>query len=530
MARDAPGASNSMRFCPECGSPVIPGAKFCVGCGLALALPTALAAGAAGEVTPAVPMERAGSPEAHLTPAFAAVFAGLLVLGLVAAAIVLRQEPGRERQLASAAAGTGSLPPGHPGIVKIPERARKFIDDLEAKANAAPNNVDAWDRFGEATERAAMFDPSYYAKAEEAYAHVLKLDPDNLIALRGVGNIDYDRRHYDQAIAAYEHYLSRKPDDPRVRTDLGTMYLSSGSPDVAIVQYKKVLTAHPDFFEAYFNLGVAYAEQQDKSNARAYFQKARALAPDDKSRGEIDQMLATIGGAGASGNAAANGQAEKPATFQAAFEDMARGLAIAGPKVHGVQWTGSSRVRLLMNDFPMDQMPPFAAARFLGDLKSGTAEAMKSYHVAGPVTVEIADAASNRVMQSVTVSAADATGAVAGDSTATASGSAPNASSAAAAPGVGAGPTFQGAVADMMRKLPVAGPKVASVQWPSATRARVMMDNFPMDAMPPFARDKFIADIKSGLTDAKHAHNVAGTVTLDIADAQSGRVMESVSQ
>ena len=43
-------------------------------------------------------------------------------------------------------------------------------------------------------------------------------------------------------------------------------------------------------------------------------------------------------------------------------------------------------------------------------------------------------------------------------------------------------------------------------------------------------RDKFIADIKSGLTGAKNAHKVDSTVTIDIADAQSGRVMESVSQ
>jgi hypothetical protein len=82
----------------------------------------------------------------------------------------------------------------------------------------------------------------------------------------------------------------------------------------------------------------------------------------------------------------------------------------------------------------------------------------------------------------------------------------------------------------MMRNLPVAGSKVSAVQWPSTMRAKVMMDNFPMDAMPPFARDKFIADIKSGLASAKSAHKVAGTVTVDIADAESGRVMESVSQ
>ena len=82
----------------------------------------------------------------------------------------------------------------------------------------------------------------------------------------------------------------------------------------------------------------------------------------------------------------------------------------------------------------------------------------------------------------------------------------------------------------MMRKLPVAGPKVASIQWPSAMHATVAMDNFPMDAMPPFARDKFLADIKSGIDNAKETHQVAGTVTIDIADAASGRVMESVSQ
>ena len=63
-----------------------------------------------------------------------------------------------------------------------------------------------------------------------------------------------------------------------------------------------------------------------------------------------------------------------------------------------------------------------------------------------------------------------------------------------------------------------------------ASMRHVISDGVPGTAMPPFARDKFIADIKSGLTSAKSAHKVAGTVTVDIADAQSGRVMESVSQ
>jgi hypothetical protein len=309
------------------------------------------------------------------------------------------------------------------------------------------------------------------------------------------------------------------------------MYLSSGNPDVAIVQYGKVLAAHPDFFEAYFNLGVAYAEQQNKPLARSYFLKARALAPDDKARGETDQMLAAVGGPAAAGESAvaAGGNA---ATFQGAFEQMVRALPIAGPKVHGVHWSGESHARVLMDDFPMDQMPPFATARFLGDLKSGTSDAMISHHVKGPVTVEIADASSNHVMQSVTVdtAAAPAADAAAAETASNAMVSAaPSVSSPSSSSPPSSG-TFQDEVAGMMRNLPVAGPKVASVQWPSTMRAKVMMDNFPMEAMPPFARDKFIADIKSGLESAKSAHKVAGTVTVDIADSQSGRVMQSVSQ
>ena len=530
-----------MRFCPQCGTPAIAGAKFCVECGAQVGSPAVSAAGVgtgAAAAAPRPPLSPAAHPAAqarsHITAAFAVAFATIFVIGLGAAAVILRQLPQRERELANApapAAAPGNLPPGHPEMIKIPDEARKFIAELKAKADAAPRDLTAWNRFGYAAERAAMFDPSYYPQAENAYAHVLKLDPDNLPALHGVGDIDYDRRQYDQAIAAYEHYLSRKPDDARVRTDLGTMYLSTGNSDVAIVQYGKVLAAHPDFFEAYFNIGVAYAEQLNKPVARSYFLKARALAPDDKSRREIDQMLATVGGPAAAGEStvATVGNA---ATFQGAFEQMVRALPIAGPKVHGVHWSGQSRARVLMDDFPMDQMPPFASARFLGDLKSGTSDAMISHHVKGPVTVEIADASSNRVMKSVTVdaAAAPAAGVAAAETPSNATVSAAPSTSSSSSASSGSSGTFQDAVAGMMRNLPVAGSKVASVEWPSTMRAKVMMDNFPMDAMPPFARDKFIADIKSGLESAKSAHKVAGTVTVDIADAQSGRVMQSVSQ
>ncbi|HVA68726.1 MAG TPA: tetratricopeptide repeat protein [Candidatus Binataceae bacterium] len=422
-----------MKFCPQCGTPVIPGAKFCVECGEGLNTPGAIAAGVFSPAEPARAGAAAGgsaalpatdppaaNPRSRFPLAFAAVFATIIVVGLVAARIILRKAPGRDRSIAQAESQppigqSGSLPPGHPQVIQLPAEARKFIDSVQAAANAHPNDIAAWDKLGDVASRAATFDPSYYALASSAYAHVLKLAPDDLGALRGVGNIDFDNQHYDQAIAAYEHYLDKRPGDPQVRTDLGTMYLSTGSNDMALSEYNKVIAAHPKFFQAYFNLGVAYAQQSDERNAHASFMKALALAPDDQSKSRVNQMLASLA-APIPNPQAAPGAAPPPAftsngTFQGDFEQMARGLPIAGVKVSSVQWPSADHARLMMNDFPMDQMPPFAAAKFLSDLQSGAASVMGAHHLSAPLTVDIVDLASNRAMQSVTVNTSAASAA-----------------------------------------------------------------------------------------------------------------------
>ena len=313
-----------MRFCPQCGVPLIAGAKFCVECGCALA---AGAAGAGETGTRGAPLNR----NTPITTAFVFVFVAITVVGLLAAAwIMLRTPEAVREQVASAppitaapdagasesaapnsagappqaeavnpAAGgsqSGELPAGHPKI-ELPTEARTFIDKIEKEAQSKPKDLAAWDKLGAVSMRAAMFDQTYYGRAEEAYGHVLKQDPDNLEALRGIGDIDYDKQHYDEAIAAYEHYLKKKPDDPEVRTDLGTMYLYTGNADQAIVQYKKAAAAKPGFFQAYYNMGIAYAQENKTTEAAAAFKQAMALAPDDTAKKQVTDLIAKLNGA-----------------------------------------------------------------------------------------------------------------------------------------------------------------------------------------------------------------------------------------
>ncbi len=391
------------------------GAKFCVECGR----PLDKAAAAAG------PSEPSGAEQTArmmpLTAAFVGVFIGITVVGLAAAAWIMLRPPDIVRsnaatspppnaaasgESANASGGAGELPAGHPKI-ELPTEARSFIDKVEKDAESKPNDVAAWNRYGAVAMRAAMFDASYYAKAEEAYAHVLRLQPDNLDALRGIGDIDYDHQKYDQAIAAYEHFLKLKPDDPEVRTDLGTMYLYTGNADQAIVQYGKVTTEKPDFFQAYYNMGIAYAQENKQSDAAASLNTALKLAPDDNTKSQVRELLAKLSGApraSAPGAAAAGAAASSSpsGSFHGAIEQMVRGLPIAGPKVGSVQWASDTKARVTFDNFPMDQMPPFAKDKFMSDLKAGIDSAKKSHNVSAPVEVDLVDRSTGNVMQSVT--------------------------------------------------------------------------------------------------------------------------------
>lgn len=414
----------AFKFCPECGSQVETGARFCSSCGQSFRA-RANAMPVAGVVTLATLLllgggfwlyERYGpQPTRPLKPGE----------GVAAAA-----------SAPAGPAGAAGLPgEGHPPF-ELPDDIKQYIAKLETDAEAKPKDPEAWALLGRVLYRASRVDASFTEKAQKAFAHLHGIDAKNLEGLRGLGNLAYDAQDRGKAVEYYQAYLDVKPDDAEVRTDLGTMRYETGDAEGAIAEFNKVIEQSPDFYQAYFNLGVVYDARGDREAAHAQLRKAADAATEpgvkqrivalleaaQKSGGSLADAAAAAAqaaqanpavadaGAGAppmgGAETAAAPQAAAPAadatTFPAAVEGLFRNAPVAGPKVAKVEWPDPAKARVLMAQFPMSSMPDVMRNMFLDRLKKGIGEARQKFSVGAPIEVEIVDQASGDVMEKFT--------------------------------------------------------------------------------------------------------------------------------
>lgn len=392
-----------VRFCPQCGVQVTLPANFCASCGATLP-------GSRSTVSSQHITSPPAAAKPFLLPALL-VFTFYLITGLGLWLFVLRTQPfptaSPSGTAGQASTGGSALPQNHPAIV-LPEEAKKILADLVDKANAAPQDLQAWKTLADAQARAARIDSSYRSAALASYRHVLELAPNDLDGLRGVGNVYYDFEEFDKAIDFYQKYLALNPDDPSVRTDMGTMYLYANNTDRAINEYQAVIAKKPDFFQAYFNLGIAYQEKGDAAQARAFLNKAKSLTADKAIQERIDQVLTQFnGGSGTTPATPASPPVltSQPDTalapFQQAVEKLFRAHDIMGPRIRRIEWVNAARARVLFQNFPMSAMPPEVRERFLGKLRTQVDEARNAHHVNEAITIELIDADTNQVMETL---------------------------------------------------------------------------------------------------------------------------------
>lgn len=390
------------RFCPQCGTQIVSQAKFCAACGTALP----------GN-SPAVAPQAAPTPSRSITPGLL-VLTFYLLTGLSLWLFVLRTQPFPTTAPAGpagqASTGGSALSQNHPEVA-LPDEAKKILADLVDKANAAPQDLKSWKTLAEAQARAARIDSSYRSASLSSYRHVLELAPNDLDALRGVGNVYYDFEEFDKAIEYYQRYLTLNPEEASVRTDMGTMYLYRNDPDRAIAEYQTVIAKKPDFFQAYFNLGIAYQEKGDANKARDFLNKAKSLTTEKAIQDRIDQVLAQFSGGGSTVSSTPAPTSPQPpadptlSSFQQATEKLFRSHDIMGPRISRIEWLAPARARVLLQNFPMAGMPAEVRERFLGKLRIQINETKAANKLDGLVTIELIDIDTNQIMETLSTAA-----------------------------------------------------------------------------------------------------------------------------
>ncbi len=381
------------RFCPQCGTKTIPKANFCTNCGESLG-------GKAREQQ----AEKSATPS--LTGARRLPLPGLIVLSCYLAVgiglwvFVLRTEPFAPTPTPSTQASTGgsALPQDHPQV-SLPEEVQNRIAELVAQANAAPQDPNAWRTLAEVQFRASQLDASYRSAALASYRKLFELVPNDLDALRGLGNVYYDLEEHHQSIEYYQRYLALDPDNASVTTDLGTMYLYTGQVDRAIALYQSVLAKQPGFFQAHFNLGVAYQEKGLPEQAAASLQQAKSLTDNTTVQTRIDQLLEQFSNGTAPSQTAASTQFSP---FQQAVESLFRAHEMMAPKIVRIEWPSQTQARVFFRNFPMAGMPQTVRDSFREKLRGQLIDTGQKAGVSGLATVELIDIDTQHVMETLT--------------------------------------------------------------------------------------------------------------------------------
>lgn len=383
------------RFCTQCGGPLLPEARFCTACGQRI-----------GGARPRLPLRGPGLE--RWAPLL--VLATVVALGGFAVALGTRSAPPPNvppprGQQAQAPAG---MPSDHPPL-EVPEDVRKVIAKMADTAKQKPDDLEAWRQLGFVQYRAGQVDPKYLDDATATYTHVLEKAPDDLDAIRALGNIAYDRNDPTRATEFYRRYLTLKPDDLGIQTDLATMQLAAKQYDDALAGYQAVLRTDPNFFQAQFNLAIAYRAKGEDELAVAALRRAREIAPDDDTRQRVDQLVAHVaggpppgpGGGGAPGGGAAPGAPATSGDLHSAVEAIFRSHPIAGSRIDRIEWTGDDGARVVLREFPMNSMPPMVRQKFIDRIRGGLRQAKSDHQVTAQVTIELVDADSGTVMETI---------------------------------------------------------------------------------------------------------------------------------
>jgi Tetratricopeptide repeat. len=222
------------------------------------------------------------------------------------------------------------------GPRSIERIAPQFIDDVSLW-RAGMAFLDARD-----TENAAV-----------KFHEVLRLNPKNVRALVGLGNIEEARGKLDGASEFYGRAVQADSSFEIARVNKGNIFLKQGKFEKAIEQYQVALRLAPDDLFAHYNLAESYVKTKKYPEAIAQFLAGLRTAPHDAlSNLELGRVYVLLGR-----NAQGIACLEKGVDLDPANPEGHQALAVC------LQKAGRSREAIAQYKEALQLRPDFSEAR-----------------------------------------------------------------------------------------------------------------------------------------------------------------------
>ena len=136
--------------------------------------------------------------------------------------------------------------------------------------------------------------PPQVVQMVQAYKAALAKNPNDLDALIGLGNLEFDSSQWVKAIDYYSRALTIDGKNADVRVDRAIAYHASGDNDTAKKELLRVTREKPDHKNAWLNLGVVNRELGNRAEAVRAWERYLQLDPNGDHAASIRQELETL--------------------------------------------------------------------------------------------------------------------------------------------------------------------------------------------------------------------------------------------
>lgn len=259
--------------------------------------------------------------------------------------------------------------PSTGGEAETPPVLADSTKQLEEKLKGDPDNRQLMVELAAAysQEAAKNRNVGLLIRAVDLYQSVIKAEPSNSTATLSLALIMMDIGGYQRAVELFDSYLKVKPNDVRVRGDYALALIQAERLDDAEKQLQLIIDSKQYLVQSYLSRALIMKLRGSSEKVFAELDAAAAHAENDGDREKIAGFRAMLKSEPDTKLANAAGATPSTATGSPAvvIGDYFKNHPIIGSKLQSVRWPTGNTAEVVVRDFPVEQMPPFARAKFV---------------------------------------------------------------------------------------------------------------------------------------------------------------------